>query len=389
MPTPERHALLSASSAHQWMHCTPSARLGENAPDKTSEYAEEGRLAHSIAELKLRKKFEVMTQRTYTARLNKLKKDHRYSPELDTITDTYLEYVTELAMIYPSRPAVVVEQQVEFSRWVPEGFGTSDCIILGSQRMDVVDFKAGRGVAVDAERNPQMMLYALGALEAYSMLYDIQDVRLHIVQPRVSSTPSTWETTAENLLKWADAEVKPLADLAWKGEGETTPGDWCRFCRVKAQCRARADQYAMLEDFAAIPGPLLSDAEIGERLTQAKGLTQWAKDLEAYALAACLEGRELPGWKVVEGRRTRAFDYPDAAFGDIVAAGVDEAMLYERRPLTLSQIEKIVGKTRFAEIAGAHIVKSPGKPTLAPASDKREPYAVTTAAQDFGLLEKE
>lgn len=389
MPTPERHALLSASSAHQWMHCTPSARLGENAPDKTSEYAEEGRLAHSIAELKLRKKFEVMTQRTYTARLNKLKKDHRYSPELDTITDTYLEYVTELAMIYPSRPAVVVEQQVEFSRWVPEGFGTSDCIILGSQRMDVVDFKAGRGVAVDAERNPQMMLYALGALEAYSMLYDIQDVRLHIVQPRVSSTPSTWETTAESLLKWADAEVKPLADLAWKGEGETTPGDWCRFCRVKAQCRARADQYAMLEDFAAIPGPLLSDAEIGERLTQAKGLTQWAKDLEAYALAACLEGRELPGWKVVEGRRTRAFDDPDAAFGDIVAAGVDEAMLYERRPLTLSQIEKIVGKTRFAEIAGAHIVKSPGKPTLAPASDKREPYAVTTAAQDFGLLEKE
>lgn len=389
MPTPERHALLSASSAHQWMHCTPSARLGENAPDKTSEYAEEGRLAHSIAELKLRKKFEVMTQRTYTARLNKLKKDHRYSPELDTITGTYLEYVTELAMIYPSRPAVVVEQQVEFSRWVPEGFGTSDCIILGSQRMDVVDFKAGRGVAVDAERNPQMMLYALGALEAYSMLYDIQDVRLHIVQPRVSSTPSTWETTAENLLKWADAEVKPLADLAWKGEGETTPGDWCRFCRVKAQCRARADQYAMLEDFAAIPGPLLSDAEIGERLTQAKGLTQWAKDLEAYALAACLEGRELPGWKVVEGRRTRAFDDPDAAFGDIVAAGVDEAMLYERRPLTLSQIEKIVGKTRFAEIAGAHIVKSPGKPTLAPASDKREPYAVTTAAQDFGLLEKE
>lgn len=389
MPTPERHALLSASSAHQWMHCTPSARLGENVPDKTSEYAEEGRLAHSIAELKLRKKFEVMTQRTYTTRLNKLKKDHRYSPELDTITDAYLEYATELAMNYPSRPAVVVEQQVEFSRWVPEGFGTSDCIILGSQRMNVVDFKAGRGVAVDAERNPQMMLYALGALEAYSMLYDIQDVRLHIVQPRVSSTPSTWEITAENLLKWADEEVKPLADLAWKGEGETTPGDWCRFCRVKAQCRARADQYAMLEDFAAIPGPLLSDAEIGERLTQAKGLTQWAKDLEAYALAACLEGRELPGWKAVEGRRTRAFDDPDVAFGDIVAAGVDEAMLYERRPLTLSQIEKIVGKTRFAEIAGAHIVKSPGKPTLAPASDKREPYAVTTAAQDFGLLEKE
>ena len=389
MPTPERHALLSASSAHQWMHCTPSARLGENVPDKASEYAEEGRLAHSIAELKLRKKFEVMTQRTYTMRLNKLKKDPRYSPELDTITDAYLEYVTELAMGYPSRPAVVVEQQVEFSRWVPEGFGTSDCIILGARRMDVVDFKAGRGVAVDAERNPQMMLYALGALEAYSMLYDIQDVCLHIVQPRVSSTPSTWEITAENLLKWADAEVKPLADLAWKGEGETTPGDWCRFCRVKAQCRARADQYAMLEDFAAIPGPLLSDAEIGERLTQAKGLTQWAKDLEAYALAACLEGRELPGWKVVEGRRTRAFDDPDAAFGDIVAAGVDEAMLYERRPLTLSQIEKIVGKTRFAEIAGAHVVKSPGKPTLAPASDKREPYAVTTAAQDFWLLEKE
>ncbi len=330
MPTPERHALLSASSAHQWMHCTPSARLGENVPDKTSEYAEEGRLAHSIAELKLRKKFEVMTQRTYTARLNKLKKDPRYSPELDAITDTYLEHVTELAMSYPSRPAVVVEQQVEFSRWVPEGFGTSDCIILGARRMDVVDFKAGRGVAVDAERNPQMMLYALGALEAYSMLYDIQDVRLHIVQPRVNSTPSTWEITAEALLKWADEEVKPLADLAWRGEGGTTPGEWCRFCRVKAQCRARADQYAMLEDFAAIPGPLLSDAEIGERLTQAKGLAQWAKDLEAYALTACLEGRELPGWKAVEGRRTRVFDDPDAAFGDIVSAGVDEARLTRR-----------------------------------------------------------
>lgn len=389
MPTPEHHAVLSASSAHQWMHCTPSVRLSEGAPDRISEYAEEGRLAHSIAELKLRKKFEVMTQHTYTAQLNKLKKAPLYSPELDTITDTYRDYVTELAMAYPQRPAVVIEQRVEFSRWVPEGFGTSDCIILGGDRMDVVDFKAGRGVTVEAERNPQMMLYALGALQAYSIFYDIRDIHLHIVQPRVRSEPSTWAIPIEDLLDWADAEVKPLAEKAWRGEGETTPGDWCRFCRIKAQCRARADQYAALQDFAAVPAPLMSDAEIGERLTQAKGLVQWAKDLEAYALTACLEGRELPGWKAVEGRRTRVFDDPDAAFGDIVAAGVDEAMLYERRPLTISQIEKVVGKTRFAEIAGAHILKSPGKPTLAPASDKREPYAVTTAAQDFGLPEKE
>lgn len=381
------HALLSASSADRWMHCPPSARLTEHMPDITSDYAEEGRLAHAIAELKVRKQYlEPMGPRTFTTRLNKLKKDPHYQPEMLTHTDTYLDYIKELTLGYLVKPYLAVEQKLDLSELVPEAFGTADCVIVGGDTLDIVDFKYGKGVPVDAEGNAQMRLYAWGALMRYRALYDIQTIRMSIVQPRLNSI-TTAEMARDDLLNWAAFEVRPKAKTAYDGAGEYAAGEWCRFCKAKAVCRARASQYLELEPEAAKCVDELSPAEIGDILFRAEGLQAWVDALKDHALREGLAGNNIPGWKVVEGRGVRAFDNLDAAFADLLAAGVEEPLLYERRPLTLAAIEKTLGKARFAELCGGHVVKSPGKPTLAPAADKRP--AFNSAAVDFAGLETE
>ena len=403
---PEKHALLSASSASRWLTCTAAPRFEEGLPESTSTYAEEGRLAHAIAELKVLKKFTVMTGRTYTTRLNKLKKDALYDQEMDKTTDLYLEHLTEQAMLYDSSPTVVAEVKVDFGEYVPEGFGTCDCVMIGGDTLSITDYKHGKGVPVSAVGNPQMRLYALGALKRYAPVFGdtIKRVRMTIDQPRLDSYTSDL-ITVEELRAWGES-IKPIAQKAFSGLGEFVPGEHCRFCRGKAQCRARANVNTALEDFkdcvpagSVKPGefvpqihsyltpggvevhPLLSDAEIGDLLIRGQQLVQWYKDLEEYATKALLDGKPIEGWKLVAGRSNRTFTDQDAAIKAVIAAGYDEALVYDRKPKTLSELEKLMGKAEFAEKIGSYVVKPLGKPTLALATDKREVY--NPAAADF------
>lgn len=378
---PKKHALLAASAAARWLNCTAAPHFEAQFPDSVSEYAVEGTLAHALAECKLRKRYLDTNPRSVAAKLSKLRKDERYNEEMETATDAYLDVVADQVMGYDSQPSVAVEVRVDLSSYVPESFGTCDCCIIGGGVLSILDYKHGKGVPVSAEANPQIMLYALGALDRYRLVYGdtIHTVRMTIVQPRLGST-STYTLTVEQLRAWGDG-IRPIAQEAFTGPGSFNPGDWCRFCRGKAQCRARADQYTALEDFKDVQPATLSDAEIGELLERGKALTQWYKDLEAYASEALLQGKPIPGWKMVAGRSVRAWSDQDAAFEAAKAAGYDEALLYERTPLSLSAIEKLMGKTTFAETLGSYVIKPPGKPTLAPESDKRPAYA--PAAADF------
>ena len=397
MATPNEHALLSASSASRWLKCTAAPRFEEQFPESTSEYAEEGRLAHSFCELKLLKKFTVaITPRTFTTRINKLKKEPLYQPEMDNTSDVYIEHLTERAMEYAATPYVAAEVRVDFSDYVPEGFGTCDCIMIGGDTITITDYKHGKGVPVSAEENPQMMLYALGALKKYQAIYGdtIKNVCMSIVQPRIREEPSMWELTVNELKAWGES-IKPIANKAFMGLGEYVPGEHCRFCRGKAQCKARADIHTALEEFKdcvpeviAQPGDnILTEAEIGDLLVRGAELAAWYKDLEEYALKTILNGGTIPGWKAVAGRSNRTFSDLDAALAAVKDAGYDEALLYERKPKTLTELEKLMGKKEFAAKVGKFVVKPIGKPTLATIDDKREPY--NPAAADFaGVTEK-
>jgi hypothetical protein len=378
------HALLSASSSERWLHCTPSARLTEALPDTTSEYAAEGILAHRIGELKLRKRFvSGFGAKSYKKELDKLKADPLYTPEMDSATDEYLDAVNEIAMALPEPPYVVLEQQVDYSDWVPEGFGTADCTLIGNGILHVIDFKYGKGVPVPPEDNPQLMLYDLGAYVRYSLFYDIQQVRWTIVQPRNGGVSETPEMTVPALLDWAETYVRPRALLADKGEGEFCPGDHCRFCKAAATCRARSDYNLSLEDFNAALPALLAPGELGDILIRATDLKKWLSDIEEFVLSALLNGEEIPGWKAVEGRAVRVWTDQEAAFKAAVEAGTPEEMLYERRPVTLAALEKVMGKKNF-QILTPFVHIPPGKPTLAPETDKRPPITNRpTADEDF------
>lgn len=368
-----KHALLGASGAARWLACTPSARLEETLPEKTSEYAEEGRLAHEIAELKLRKAFvEPMGVRAFNNRLKKFKENPLFQDEMLKHTDTYLEYIQGIVHGFDSPPYIAVEKRVDYSEYVPEGFGTADCIIIGGSTMYVIDFKYGKGVSVSAENNPQMMLYALGAYEAYNFLYPIETVKMAIVQPRLNDI-SEFEISINDLLYWATNTVMGAAEKAWTGKGEFVPGEHCQFCRAKSLCRARSEFNTALEESYPAKPPLISNEEVGQLLARAQDLVKWVKDLEEYALAECLAGNEIPGWKAVEGRSIRQFTDQEQAFNVLVQHGIEEAMLYERKPITLSATEKLVGKKKFNELLASFVDKPPGKPTLVPESDKREP----------------
>ena len=407
--TTNEHALLSASAAERWINCTAAPRFEEQFPESTSEYAEEGRLAHSVCELKVLKKFTTaINQRTYTARLAKLKKEPRYSDEMDRTSDAYLEHLTEKAMGYDNPPLVNVEVKVDFAEYVPEGFGTCDCVMIGGDTLDITDYKHGKGVPVSAVGNPQMRLYALGALIKYEPFYGgmIRQVRMTIFQPRVQDEPSSETLTVDELKAWGES-VKPIAQRAFAGFGEFNPGEHCRFCRGKAQCRARANAHTALEDFKCLllptPGnvaavekegmdgkgsPILTHDEIGDLLVRGKSLVAWYNDLEEYALKALLNGDDILGWKAVAGRSNRAFTDHDAAVAAVIASGYDEALVYERKPKTLTALEDLMGKKDFADKIGKFVYKPPGKPTIAPLSDKREPYS--SAASDFaGVTEAE
>lgn len=378
------HALLSASGAHRWLNCMPSARLETQFPDTTSEAAKEGTLAHEIAEAKVRNYFQTLDYgKTWLNKeLAKFKKRKLYAPEMDGYTNDYLDYCRAAALEWKNLPYIDVEKKLDLSGYVPEGFGTADLILIGGNKLRIIDLKYGKGVPVSAERNPQLMLYALGAYDAYSMLYDIQEVELSIFQPRIDNT-SSWTIGIKDLLAFGEL-VKEKAAIAIKGEGEQTPGDWCRFCRARAQCRARAEKNVELAFMTDKAPELLALDEIGGYLEKGEDVARWLKDLQEYALSQCLAGHEVAGWKAVEGRGSRDWTDQEEAFKRLEENGIDEAMLYERKPLSLAQTEKLVGKKDFANTVGDLVVKKPGKPTLVPETDKRTAITnVTTAAEAF------
>ena len=369
---PTQHALLSASSAHRWLHCTGSPLLEKEFPDTTSIYAQEGTLAHELCELKLKKYTTVMPKGTYTRAHNKIMKSELWQNEMESTSETYLEYVKGIMLACEIAPAVLIEKRVDFSRYVPEGFGTADCLILAGDTLHVIDYKHGKGVVVDADHNPQMMLYALGAMDELSLLYRFKSVHMVIVQPRVSNI-SEFTMTADELREWGESVVKPKAEAAISGNGTFEAGDWCRFCRAKQQCKTRYESNdSLYPQLSAQHDPrLITLDELGEYLRRGRDMAAWLEDMKEYALSESLAGADVPGWKAVEGRGSRAFTDTDAAVDTLIKNGIDESVLYERRVLTLAQMEKAVGKKAFGEIVGNLVVKNPGKPTLVEESDKR------------------
>lgn len=366
------HALLSASGAHRWMNCTPSALLESQFPDTTSDAAKEGTLAHEMAEAKLQHLFNTQSYRkaTLTRTLNKIKKNELYQPEMDGYTDDYVAYIRKAAMEFEKTPYIAIEKRLDLTAYIPDGFGTADCVMIGERTLHIIDLKYGKGVPVSAEDNPQLMIYALGALEAYKLLFDIDTVKVSIVQPRIDNTNSS-EFTVKGLMRFGD-KVKHYASIAIIGEGEYMPGGWCRFCRARQQCRARADKNIELAFEIDKKPPLITNEEVGEYLRKGEDVAKWLSELQDYALAECLAGRDVDGYKAVEGRGSRTWTDMDAAFEAIIEEGTNEAMLYERKPLTLAQVEKLMGKAHFEDVAGEYVIKNPGKPTLVPSTDKRQ-----------------
>lgn len=380
---PTQHALLSASGAHRWLHCTGSPLLEKDFPDSTSVYAQEGTLAHELCELKLKKYTTSMPKRTYTKARNKIMKSELWQNEMEMTSDAYLEYVIDIILSYKIAPVVLIEKRVDFSRYVPEGFGTADCLILAGDTLHVVDYKHGKGVVVDADHNPQMMLYALGAMSELSLLYRFKFVHMTIVQPRVNNI-SEFTMTAEELIEWGETIVKPKAEAAMSGKGEFEAGDWCRFCRAKRQCKTRYESNdSLYPELSERHDPrLITLDELGRYLKRGKDMAAWLEDMKEYALSESLAGAEVPGWKAVEGRGSRAFTDTDEAVDTLIKNGIDESVLYERRVLTLAQMEKAVGKKAFGELVGDLVVKNPGKPTLVEESDKRPKITNQATAAD-------
>lgn len=391
MATPKAHATVTASGYERWSHCTAAPRYEEQFPSESSVYADEGTLAHSVCELYGRKKFTVMSTRKFNAELKKLKAHPLWQDEMIKTAEAYVDFLTEKANEFENIPQISFEVRVDLSDYIPDGFGTCDNYMVGGDVLRITDYKHGKGVKVSAVNNGQMRLYALGVLKRLFPIYGdtIKRVCTAIVQPRITEDVEEEWLTVEELKKWGEGEAKPKAQAAYFGLGTFCAGEWCRFCRGKAECRARAQHYAgfsqyvgaipegLAEQEDATPGEeitILTDAEVADLLQQAAGLVGWYEDLQNYARDAILSGREIPGWKVVEGRKVRAFKDADKALDIMRGAGYDDAVLFERKPLTLAQLEKLTGKKAFAELMEGEITWPPGKPTLTTMDDKRAAY---------------
>jgi hypothetical protein len=372
------HAILSASSSHRWLHCLPSARLELEFDNTSGTAADEGTAAHALSEHKLKKALHIRSKRPIS--------DYD-SDEMEECTDSYVDFVmeqVELARKSCNDPIVLIEQHLDFSCYVPDGFGTGDCVIIADDRLHIVDFKYGMGVLVDAMDNPQMKLYALGALEIYDSLYDINEVSMTIFQPRRENV-STWTVPVDELKVWAEEELKPKAVKAFNGEGEYIPGEWCTFCKAAVRCRARAEEKLKLAQTEFKMPPLLTDNEIEEILFILPDLTKWANEISAYATdAAVNHGKEWHGFKVVEGRSVRKYKDENAVAEKAIASGFKD--IYRKSLIPMTEMQKLMGNTKFEEILGDLIYKPPSKPTLVPNSDKRPAMNVADAKNEFNEI---
>ena len=370
---PKGHSILSASSSDRWLHCPPSARLCETYEDKGSDYAAEGTDAHALCEYKLLKALGMEAT-------DPTKSLDWYNAEMEDCATGYASFIMELledAKQTCSDPVVLIEQRVDFSRWVEQGFGTSDAILISDGTMHVIDYKHGLGILVCAEDNPQMKCYALGALELFDDIYDIDTVSMTIYQPRRQNV-STYEVSKDDLYQWADEVLKPTADLAFASDGNFLCGEWCGFCKAKHECRARAEANLLLAQHDFKLPPLLTDSEIEVILSRVDELVSWANDIKEYALQQAISGKEWTGWKLVEGRSNRRYTNEAAVSKAVESAGFDP---YEKKLLGITAMQKLLGKSRFEELLAAYIEKPQGKPTLVPESDKRP--AMNTAKNDL------
>ena len=370
---PKAHAILSASSSHRWLNCPPSARLCETYEDKGSDYAAEGTDAHSLCEYKLRKALGM-------GAVDPSEHLTWYNEEMEDCANGYATYIMELvesAKETCADPVVLIEQRVDFSRWVEQGFGTSDAIIISDGTLRVIDYKHGLGVLVEADNNPQMMCYALGALELFDAIYDIDSVAMTVYQPRRQNV-STFEMSKDDLYRWAKEVLKPTAELAFAGDGNFLCGEWCGFCKAKHECRARAEANLLLAQYDFKLPPLLEDSEIEVILSRADQLVSWVNDIKEYALQQAISGKDWTGFKLVEGRSNRRYTDEAAVTQAVTNAGFDP---YERKLLGITAMQKLLGKSRFEELLSAYIEKPQGKPTLVPESDKRP--VMNNAKTDF------
>lgn len=385
------HALLSASGAGRWLNCTPSAKLeDEYGEKKSSVYAEEGTLAHELSELYINKDIlDAINENDFNSRLEHIMSNDLFNEEMLDVIPIYTDYCAEQfaeAQVVDPLAVMEIEQKLDLTEYIPESFGTADCCIAYGNVLEVIDLKYGKGVPVYAEWNKQLMLYGLGALRKYDMVYDITEVRLTIVQPRINNI-STWQISVEELRRWAEEELKPKAKLAFEGEGELNAGDWCRFCAVRNQCRKLYDQQLEIAKHEFAKPTLLTDDEIADIVRRAPEFISWINSITEYALVQSVtENKQWPGLKIVEGiSRRKWLDDEEAVTNAIFARcpelSEDEIFNMKLKPITA--IEKLVGKKRFEELLSDIVVKPQGKPTLVPLEDKRPAMGYAQAQMDF------
>ena len=374
---PNKHALLSASASERWLSCTPSARLECEFAERETEAAAQGSAAHALAEHKLKRRLKLQSERPVSV---------YDDDEMEAYTDDYADFVMEQVIKEHRRDPdtqVFIEQRLDLGCYVPESFGTCDCLIVSRGRLHIADLKYGMGVLVDSEENPQMKLYALGALRLYEEKYQIKKVKLTVFQPRRANV-STWETSVAKLKKWATSELVPRAEKAFRGEGDYCPGDWCLFCKAAVKCRARAEEKLRLAQSEFKRPPLLTDAEIEDVLAKLPDIKKWADEIQEYALAKALAGKEWSGFKLVEGRSVRKYADEGAVISAANAAGYHD--IYKKSLISITEMERLMGKTDFAKVLGGLIVKPQGKPTLVPDTDKRQAIKVSDAKTEFSEI---
>lgn len=371
------HALLSASSAHRWLECPPSAVANEAYPNQDTAFTEEGTLAHEVAEAMARNGGCFGVGDKLFA-----EKHADITKEMIECAKEYADYIEEQKK---SNDAIVLlEQRVDFSPWVPEGFGTCDCIIIQDETLTIIDYKYGQGVAVSATDNPQMKLYALGAMNDYGIAMDVKKVELHIFQPRLNNI-STDNLTVEALMQWAEKTVKPTAEKAIKGKGNYAPGEHCRFCQHGGKCRALTKLCTEYLDTHGlrVALPVLAPHEVADVLRMEPMVTLWLKKVKEQALTTLMNGEELPGYKLVEGKLgNRKWRNDREVFDLLTEAGYDDRDITETKVLSPAQMDKAIGKKKVAELLEGLIERAPGAPTIAPIHDKRPAYDRLAEAQN-------
>nr|DAX85305.1 MAG TPA: Protein of unknown function (DUF2800) [Bacteriophage sp.] len=375
------HAKLSASGASRWATCPGSVQMEEGIPDKESIYAQEGTLAHELSELKLKHYLDSkgFGKRKLNAAVKKIKEDELYQAEMDGFTDNYVDFIKEKALSFPSKPYIEIEKRVDFSSWVPGGFGTCDCILIHGTTLSIIDLKYGKGVPVSAENNEQLILYALGAYNAFSLIYDIKKIEMNIVQPRLNNY-SSWEVDLTELLLWGDY-FNVQSSKALSGTGELVPSaKACKFCKARDICSVRAENNLSLESEIHLNPNEIPRDKLFEYISRGEDIAKWVNDLKAYALNLCLSGEDVKGLKAVAGRTSRSWTNQDEALKKLIDGGIDEAIIFDKVPLTLAKLEKALGKEQFNNLVGDMVVTSTGKPTLVFENDKRPAITDTVKA---------